>query len=279
LAFELFLLELWELRAQAVLEALFQPGHSVLREKAEPTWLTESLQRGRGSNNKNSNGRVPKSRQAYLFLSPNTDKDLTLIDAHHRLNSTNHMHFRRVLDDILITVGLREYRSFDAIGDWSEGVENSILVVIDHASDWDAVRYAAVWFGRLAEQRYVLIFTSDDLGKDAVYQVDLPERDPENLRKALDHHGILLRTLFPTRRGHRVVVYDQGRKLQENIERLVRAYSTSVEITSGTGKGIGGQSQAEAHRTYWEIIRRYEDAMARRPKYRPQSLHTSIHQR
>ena len=48
--------------------------------------------------------------------------------------------------------------NFDALGDWSEGVENSILATVHGPVRSEDLRYASAQFGLLANQKQVLIF-------------------------------------------------------------------------------------------------------------------------
>jgi hypothetical protein len=202
------------------------------------------------------------------MLSPNTEENLPLELALERLVSEPHRRFRRLADDIVDQAMSSRHESLNALGDCSDGVENSILVVVDQPSDAAAVRYAAAWFGLLARQKTVLTWVGQADGPDAVYELDVPERNVRSLRTVLDVHGIPFRTLLPGAHGHRVVLYDQGRRWRANVDRLAHFYRISVIERRGVGEFLGGETRDEAHGRYRDVIRRYE-ASSERPKYRP----------
>ncbi|HZT82029.1 MAG TPA: hypothetical protein VFA26_17515, partial [Gemmataceae bacterium] len=205
---------------------------------------------------------------AFLFLSPNTDANLTPADARRRLRSPEHQRFRRLAEGLAADAGARGHQARDALGDWADGAENSILVELPHPPAAAALRRAAVRFGLLANQREVLAFAPGD-GPDVVWQVEAPEPDPAALRQALDRCGIPCRTLVPTAAGWRVVVCDRGRRLGENLGRLGRAYGTAVRATPGTGDWIGAETREQARHLFRQLLRGGEAAPACLPRFGP----------
>jgi hypothetical protein len=210
------------------------------------------------------------SRQAgpaYLFLSPNTDENLSPAEATLRLRSPEQACFRQLAGDILRQVGAQVHVE-DAIGDWSDGVENSLLVVVPTPPDLWTLRYAAAWFGLLAEQKGVLVFRPAAGGPDELAILNVAERDLARLRRALDDHGISSRTIVRTATGQRVVILDEGRRWHRNVERLAQWYNTPVRVTTGTGACVAEESSSRARQKYRKLIAAYEELPARR-KYRP----------
>ena len=114
---------------------------------------------------------------SYLFLSPNRDVDLSLPEVSRRLASPAHRQFHRLAGKILQELGVRGAEVHDAVGDWSDGVENSLLVVLPDAAPADALRCAAACFGLAADQKAVLAFHADPAGRDVLTVLDLPGRD------------------------------------------------------------------------------------------------------
>ncbi len=205
---------------------------------------------------------------AYLFVSPNTDEALALEEASGRLDSDTQNRFRHLAGDILTRIGLRRHRTLNALGDWSDGVENSILVEVSPTPDVAALRYAAAWAGLLANQKSVLLFTAGAGGADRVYHLDVPQADARRLRKKLDEHGIKFRTLVPLGRGHRVVVFDSGRQSRDPLDRLAAAYGIRLTETRGSGAFLGDDTRPAARRAFRRAIDEYE-VQRHRPRYRP----------
>jgi hypothetical protein len=208
-----------------------------------------------------------KTAIAYQFLSPSTEENLSLEQACRRLRSEDHVRSRCLAGEILGQIGVERYQVLDAIGDCSDGAENSIMVVIPDPPDFATLRYATAWFGLLADQKTVLTFRGEG-GPDAVYQLDVPEQDLAELREVLDRHGVRFRTILPTKQGHRVLVYDAGCQLWGNLERLGSFYDVRVEVTPGTGECIGEETRVGAQQKYLQLIRDYE-MLPRRLNYRP----------
>jgi hypothetical protein len=205
---------------------------------------------------------------AYLFLSANTDENLSPAEALRRLRSNEQAVFRQLAGDILRQVGAARADVVDAVGDWSDGAENSLLAVVPVPPDLATLRYAAAWFGLLAGQKGVLAFRPGNGGPDGLATLDVPGRDLARLRQALDAHGIEARTIVPTAAGQRVVVFDEGGRWRGRLERLGRWCGVPVRVTAGTGAYVGEQSRGLARQKYRELIAAYENSPARR-KYRP----------
>src|SRR5262245_48075080 len=76
---------------------------------------------------------IEEPARGFLFLSANTDEDLPLEEATRRLHSPRQKEFRELAAQLLDASARHRVR--DAMGDWSDGVENSILVTVSgHAS-------------------------------------------------------------------------------------------------------------------------------------------------
>src|SRR5262249_29472561 len=146
--------------------------------------------------------------------------------------------------DILDRVGAPRRRVEDALGDWSDGVENSLLVSLPGAPDPATVRYVAAWFGLLADQKAVLTF-NPAAGPDALAVLDV-RADLVALRQALARHGVCSRTIVPGRSGHRVIVCDQGGHAADHLRRLGQLYGAEVRRTPGTAAWVGQPSRGQA---------------------------------
>lgn len=206
----------------------------------------------------------------FAFFSPNTEEGLTFEQAFARSRSSNQVAFRKLSSHILDTVGLHEHQAFDAIGDWSDGAENSVVQKIDGDPDPSQVEYAAAWYGLLGHQKVVLTFRADPQGPDAVYQIPVAETDTEKLRSQLSQAGIPFRTIVPSPRGHLVIVVDQGRQLRPAVEAFAEANHATVREAAGTATELGGGStRSAARRRFRNIIRAYESGGKVRTRYRP----------
>ncbi len=132
---------------------------------------------------------------SYLFLSPNIDDHLSLAEVSRRLGSPMHKHYHQLAGDILRQLGVNDLQVHDAFGDWGDGVENSLLVVLP-AAEPQTLRCAAAWFGLLAQQKAVLAFHPDPAGPDLLTTLDLAGYELAAARLLLDQHGVHDRTIL-----------------------------------------------------------------------------------
>lgn len=218
-----------------------------------------------------------------IFHSPNTDENLSFETAYQRTRSANQKVYHQLSNDILKKVGIKRFTTHDAIGDWSDGAENSVAQLI-HDGDPDTVNYAAAWFGYLANQKSVLAFHSAEDGPDSVYNVNVPGINGNDLRKQLSQAGIPFRTLVPGPRGFEVIIYDGGRSLRNAVANFAGQHHASVRESTGKGEFIGGDTRSAARREYRKRIYAYENAggtpgkpastgTAVRPRYQPSEKH------
>lgn len=201
---------------------------------------------------------IDEHREHLLAFSPNVD-DLSFEDALARSRAGNQKAFKRVVQHINEQVGLKAHLS-DAIGDWSDGAENSILQTITEPVDSKTADYLASWYGLLANQKAVLAFTPLHGGLDSVYQIELPQTDLGQIRKSLDKAGIPFRTLVPSKKGTKVVIYDEKRGLRDQVAAWAGTHNATIRESIGQGRFIGGATRTAARAEYRKIITAYEAA-------------------
>lgn len=214
-------------------------------------------------------------REHLLAYSPNTDEGLTFEDAIARVRSGNQKAFKQIIKHVNEQIGLKAQLQ-DAIGDWSDGAENSVLQKIDEPIDPKTADYLAAWYGLLGNQKAVLSFTPSYNGEDSVYQIELPQTDMAQIRSQLDKAGIPFRTLVPSKKGTKIVVYDQGRALRDQVAQFAGSHNATIRESIGQGRFIGGDTRTAARSKYRKIITAYESAPGRGgspvPTYRPPVL-------
>ena len=205
----------------------------------------------------------------FQFYSPNVKEDVKFDQAVSALGTTDQRKFLDASDDILEHLGLTEHHGENAVGDWLDGAENSVVQTIDGDVDAETSRYTAALIGQMAQQKAVLNFKSDPDGKDAVYEMEV--RAPMGqVRQTLGEKGIAFRTLVPEKDGCKVVVFDEGGKLFNKVLTVGDAFNVTIHETRGTGEFIGGPDRASADRAYRKVIDAWESSG--RPKYDPRTL-------
>lgn len=196
------------------------------------------------------------------FASPNTENDLPFQSALERLRSPAQKAFRELADHVYKQLGIHG-TPHDAIGDWSDGAENSLVHVLDNPGDANKMRYAAAWLGLLANQKSVLHFQEGE-GPDSLYEMDVPSKSIEAVRASLDQHGIKYRTLIPGAGTTKVMLYDQGRSLRPQVEQFAGEHNATIRESTGKGEFIGDNSdqptRSKARANYRSAIESYESS-------------------
>lgn len=201
-------------------------------------------------------GLLKRLAHAVTFVSPN-QQELSFDAALHALRSQDHQEFRQTAASVFEKLGL-PFSQEDAIGDWVDGAENSLVQSVHGDHDLNKSRLAAAWVGLLGKQKSVLHFVADPRGPDAVYHAHVPVTDLGLLRQQLDQHKIPFRTLVPSSTGTGVTLFDEGKKTRDQFMTFARLHNAPVRETSGRGEFIGGSDRASAAKVYREIIDRAE---------------------
>jgi hypothetical protein len=193
---------------------------------------------------------------SYLFLSSNTDDNLSLAEASRRLSSPVQLHYHQLAGDILQRLGVLHAKVHDALGDWGDSVENSLLVVLPDAHP-ETLRCAAAWFGLVAEQKAVLAFHPDPAGTHRLTVLDLPAHDLAAARLLLDQHGIRDRTILTHAGGCRVIVLEPGSD-GSALRNVARASGGRLHSCLGLGECLAGPTRSQARQRYTEVLRAYQ---------------------
>lgn len=195
-------------------------------------------------------------------LKYSANQQSSFIAALRRLRSQSQISLHDIAAQIHNSLNLEPTKIKDVIHDSQlHGAVNSTAQAIYHNSDPDTVRYAAAWYGHLAQLPSVGIFHVTADGPDSLYKFKL-NGQVDNIRRSLDQHGITQRLMIPDGEGYQVMVYDHGRKLKKNLERLLHMYNTSAEVSNGIGEVIGNsdgaKADADTRQDYRSIIESYE---------------------
>lgn len=207
--------------------------------------------------------RYEQPQQSTIISSPNEDVGLDFDSALKRLHSPHQQTYKGVIGSVLSQLGI-EANSLDAVGDWSDDAENSVVSVINGPIDPEQLHYAAAHIGTFGNQKSNLIFQENHNGPDSLYDVFVPSTNLEKIRENLTINGITHRTLVPTKNGTIVMYYDEGRNSRDNIAKFAGIYNATVRESAGQGKFIGDDTNSptrvNARAKYREIIDAYESA-------------------
>lgn len=191
----------------------------------------------------------PKS--GYGFYSPNTEEGLDYKQALAKLSSKEQSKFKDASESILKDVGVKDFTLSNAVGDWSDGAENSLMMRVGMIDDPELIEVSACMIGKSANQKAVAAFVGDPDGPDSLWEIVVPETDMAKIRQALTELGINFRTIIPMGdQGHKIDVLDPGTILSANMELLGDRYDSDVTWYQGRLKFIGADTREAAQQEY-----------------------------
>src|SRR5882672_1270078 len=202
--------------------------------------------------------RAQHPNDAFLFVSPNTASGLSFQRAVRNLRSLDEITLIKAARVLLCRIEVTA-RITPAIGSWSDGVENSVL--IHGPLDVDRIRYLSAMLGHRAHQKSVLYFRKQPNGPVTMYTMRLGRRRPslEKTAKILEKSGIQFRTLIPS--GNRTIVYivDLKGGLKLRVDIAARRLNAKASSAMGSSEVIGDDTSAEsAEQVYSPIIKQFE---------------------
>jgi len=205
---------------------------------------------------------VVSTAEAYQFYSPNIDEGLTFETALERTKSGNQQLYKTITEDVDRQLGYTS-KSVNAIGDWSDGAENTIFNEIQKVNSYEELRYNTAIKGKVGKQKAVIPFMVNSTGADSLYLVDLKDIKIADLRGKLDELGFEFRTLAEQQDGTKVVIFDPGSQLTENITKLGETFNTDITLKKGQGEFLGGETREEGLSIYDDVINGYESVTSK----------------
>src|ERR1043165_921633 len=194
---------------------------------------------------------------SYGFVSPNTSENLKLEEAIQEMNSPAEKRLRDKAINLGCVVRTR-IRAFRALGSWSDGAEQSIMVRF--TSDEDTLRYVLSRMGRDAQQKYVIYFHPEPGGLVDFYtlRVRSKARGLRALSRALERAGIPSGTIVPLNGVTAIYIIDLDRNLREKILVAARTLRASVNSRPGSAKLFGDDVRDRAKMVFEQDIKNYE---------------------
>ena len=194
---------------------------------------------------------------SYGFVSPNTSENLKLEQAIKGMNSREETALRLKAINLSCVVRSR-VRAFRALGSWSDGAEQSVMVRVK--SDEATLRYLLARMGRDAQQKYVIYFHPQPGGAADLYTLR-PRAGTRNLvalTTTLERAGIPFRTLVPSKEGTTVYIIDLDRDMREKILNAARTLRARVDSQPGKAQLFGEDSREKAKAVFEQDIKNYE---------------------
>lgn len=203
---------------------------------------------------------------AVEFFSPNVDENLSRRQASARLRGRRQQEiadYSRQVDQALGTAG----EHLNALGDWSTGRENSLVVDLPAQGPIDraALEAATALKCLRANQIAGAIWRTDPSGPGRLYVFTVPASRLGTVRQRLDAAGIVNRTFIPQPDGDIEirVAHPSGVKDQTMLD-VASEVGVNVECQQGEFWLIGDPAAASrdvAAERYDHIVRRYLNAL------------------
>jgi hypothetical protein len=199
-----------------------------------------------------AHGPAAPAGPALLFFSSNTEDGLSLRQAVDRLTEPAHERCRTLAEKVLRDLSAGPALVHDAIGDWQDGVENSLLVVLPRSPDAGTLRRAAAWFGLIGDQKAVLAFRPEPGGRDVLATLVVPGT-LEEVRGQLTLQGVHDRTILVEADGCRVIVVVEGDRYAE-LALAAAKMNATIERRRGRSELLAAPTRDEARKRYREVL-------------------------
>lgn len=173
------------------------------------------------------------------FASPNVqDKDFEA--AARSLDGQRQKSFESAAKDIDKQLGLGQSYTHGVVGAWSDGAENSTFTETG-LDNPEALKLSAAMKGYLGRQKAVLVFSGNEQGKSAFYDMNV-DRPAAEVHADLLKSGIEFHTLVPKGpQSTRVVVVDTNGSLGNAIGDFAGRNGVKATRTFGNAEFIGDQ--------------------------------------
>jgi len=191
------------------------------------------------------------------FVSPNTREDLKLIEAIQGMNSPEELKLLSRARSLGCVIK-RRIAAAEALGSWSDGAENSVLLRV--SANEPAIRYLMSRLGHDANQKAVVYFHPRPHGRAKLYLIrHIRGFNLRQIGNVLNGSGIAFSTLVPAKHGTVVYIIDIDNSLRLKVLDAARRFNLPVASQTGNAAFIGDDSSREKGRAVFaEEIKQYE---------------------
>lgn len=193
-----------------------------------------------------------------MMHSPNEEEYISFRRAKESINSPSHKLYKEITDEIDRELNIKTI-NLSAIGEWTDGVENTVFSDIDDADSYEILKYSAALKGLIGNQKAVLVFLAKEQQSQSIPDVLFSfsvKKTISETRKLLNRKGLLNRTLISVNKHTtRVVIFDKHLEKSEVITNLANTYGSTIKIIQGKGEYIGSEtSRKEAASILQNIV-------------------------
>jgi|GEM_PF-818995 len=189
-------------------------------EKIGGHWVRTDKEAGAGESGPN----LPQ----HIYVSPNKESGLTLEQAREKLGSPEHRQFRQRALEVSREEGVSPKRVLDALGNWTTGSENSLILEFEDIPE-RILDTIAARLGKEYDQEAVATFVADLHGTDARW-IGVFETPAEKVIETLNEKGIERRTIVELPMRKSLVLYcDEHDSLRRRIGSIRTAKHLNLE--------------------------------------------------
>jgi len=191
------------------------------------------------------------------FVSPNTRDNLSFQEAIQGMDSREELDLLSRAKNLGCVVK-QPVTTVPALGSWSDGAENSILIRVN--ANESTFRYLMSRLGRDANQKAVLYFHPTRRGRARIYVIrHINGFNFRQIGNVLDESGIAFRTLVFAKHGNIVYIVDLENTLRRNVLDAARRLRYRVTSQSGNAAFIGDDSSRDKGQALFaQEIKKYE---------------------
>ncbi len=216
--------------------------------------------------------------EVYLFISSNQRENLTQNEAIRMISSPEHKLLRFLVAGYAELDG-NKITLLDALGEWSDGIENSLLAIIESKTDIETAKAYAASAGKVANQKSVLLFyVIQSQIKDLLFHLStITDHDISALRNLIRSSGNDYSTVLPRgsvmgHNNYEIVVCCSGESCRLPVSNLAISLgdkNTTLIEKTGLIEFFGADTRAEAS----ELFAEHVESQRRRHKKRVNALH------
>jgi hypothetical protein len=194
--------------------------------------------------------------EVFIFISSNQRENLTQDEAVNMISSPGH-NMLRFLVSGYAELGGKKVDLLDTIGEWSDGIENSLLAIFNEGIDVETAKTYAALAGQAANQKSVLIFfVSNSQAKDLLLSlITSSNHNLSGLRDLIRSSGIEYSTIINQGNtiginSYEILTCCSGESCRlpfSSLARSLKVEETLIGERSGFREFLGADTRREAN--------------------------------
>lgn len=191
--------------------------------------------------------KIPDERRnehGFAFVSPNQGS-MTRKEAAEALGGLEHEKSKAFQHKVAQFFAPRKSMATDAVGDWADGAENTVVTEFHKEVPYEDIRTAAAIMGAANNQKAVIPFKSDATGESILHDFTIPNKTLDEAAGILGKNGVENRTLIEVKDGVRVLVFDESGTATDSLRKFTQENNYDHTATIGRGEFLGSWETRE----------------------------------